>query len=145
MLRVETVTAGKDNSLDVSLSNGRTIRVDLREYLDSPGYEGLRDGTVFSQVQVEEWGHGVEWPAIDQGINVDTLHRLAREQAGEAFPVADFNAWMHRNGLSLTTAAEALGVTRRTIVYYHGGHRTIPRYMGLACLGWEATEGRGAA
>jgi hypothetical protein len=32
-----------------------------------------------------------------------------------------FDTWMHRNGLSLNTAADALGIW-------------------LACLGWEATR-----
>jgi hypothetical protein len=45
---------------------------------------------------------------------------------------------MSRNHLSLTAAAKALGLTRRAIVYYHGGHHPIPKVVGLACAGWEA-------
>jgi hypothetical protein len=49
---------------------------------------------------------------------------------------------MQRNHLSLTAAAQALGLTRRAIVYYHGGHRPIPKLVGLACKGWEAIRRR---
>jgi hypothetical protein len=41
---------------------------------------------------------------MDQGLSIETLLRLAREQSGTALPTADFNTWMKRNGLSLSTA-----------------------------------------
>ena len=54
-------------------------------------------------------------------------------------------AWTERNGLSLSAAAKALGFSRRTIVYYHGGHKPIPFYIKLACLGWEVLHSKKAA
>jgi predicted transcriptional regulator len=59
--------------------------------------------------------------------------------------VVEFNAWMDRNGLSLSAAAKALGITRRTVLYYHGGHKPIPIYIKLACLGWEVLHSQQAA
>ena len=59
--------------------------------------------------------------------------------------MTEFNAWMERNGLSLGAAAKALGITRRTIVYYHGGHKPIPVYIKLACVGWETLHLQHAA
>lgn len=47
---------------------------------------------------------------------------------------------MHRNGLSLNTAAEALGISRRMVSYYRTAQKAIPRTIWLACLGWEATR-----
>jgi predicted transcriptional regulator len=38
-----------------------------------------------------------------------------------------FDEWMHRNGLSLTTAAEALGLSRRMVSYYRTAQKPIPR------------------
>lgn len=90
-------------------------------------------------------GHGVEWADIDMGIDADSLYRLDREQSGEAMPVEEFDAWMSRNGLSLTEAAKALGLSRRTIIYYHGGHKPIPTYIGMACKGWEAIKAENRA
>lgn len=134
----KNVAAIPPTTLKVEFSSGKSITVDLSSYLTSPGYERLADPVLFSEVRVEEWGHGVEWAELDMGIDVDTLYRLSREQAGTAFSVDAFNAWMKRNGLSLATAAQALGLTRRTVIYYHCGHKPIPVYIGLACEGWEA-------
>ena len=47
---------------------------------------------------------------------------------------------MHRNDLSLSSAAEALGSSRRMVSYYRTAHKAIPRAIWLACLGWEATR-----
>lgn len=47
---------------------------------------------------------------------------------------------MHRNGLSLTTAAQALGLSRRMVSYYRTAQKAIPRQTWLACLGWEGTR-----
>ena len=51
-----------------------------------------------------------------------------------------FDGWMRRNQLSLATAAEALGISRRMVSYYRTAHKAIPRQTWLACLGWEATR-----
>jgi hypothetical protein len=37
-----------------------------------------------------------------------------------------------------SAAAQALHLTRRTIIYYSTGAKPIPAYIGLACKGWEA-------
>ena len=47
---------------------------------------------------------------------------------------------MTRNGLSLSRAAEALGISRRMVSYYRTAHKPIPRQTWLACLGWEAVK-----
>jgi hypothetical protein len=47
-------------------------------------------------------------------------------RTGDAFPTGQFNAWMKRPGLSLSAAAQALHLTRRTIIYYSTGAKPIP-------------------
>jgi len=94
------------------------------------------DPAVFSQVAIEEWGHGLDWPGgLDMGA--DRLYQLCREQAGLLSPAA-FDEWIRKNQLSLSTAAEALGMTRRMIAHYRSGSRPIPKTVQLACIGWEA-------
>jgi hypothetical protein len=137
-LKITQVRALLPTRLDVTWANGKQSKVDASDYLQAPGYERLRDPAFFASVQVEEWGHGVEWAAADIGIPADALYRLSKEQTGNAFPTAKFNAWMKRHGLSLSAAAQALHLTRRTIVYYSTGAKPIPAYIGLACKGWEA-------
>jgi hypothetical protein len=142
---IDSVTAEAPEFLTITWRSGKQTKVDLSEYLNSPGYEQLKNPTFFTGVAVEEWGHGVEWADGEIGIDADSLYRLGKEQSGTAFPVTDFNAWMERNGLSLSAAAKALGFSRRTIVYYHGGHKPIPYYIKLACLGWEVLHSQKAA
>lgn len=134
ILRVEALPGAR---LRIEWASGDWSDVDVSEYLRAPGHGQLRDPTFFARAQVEEWGHGVEWPDTDTGIPADALYRLSKEQAGDAFPTAGFNAWMKRNGLSLTAAAKALHLTRRTIIYYSTGAKPIPVHIGLACEGWE--------
>ena len=122
--------------LRVRLSNGRTVEVNVTEYLSAPGYERLGKPAFFARASVAEWGHGVSWPG-DIGIPVEALYRLSKEQAGQAWPTQRFNAWMKRHRLSAAQAAKALGLTRRTILYYHTGAKPIPIYIALACEGWE--------
>lgn len=137
---IAAVEAVPPAGLRLTLATGKTLQLDVSGYLGAPGYEELTDPAAFADVAVEPWGHGIEWPALDQGIPAATLYRLAREQAGTAFPVSEFNAWMQRHGLSLAAAAKALGLSRRSVIYYHCGQRPIPPYIGLACRGWEALQ-----
>jgi DNA-binding XRE family transcriptional regulator len=136
LTKVTAVEALPKAQLRVRLSNGRAIDVDVGEYLREPGYERLRKPAHFARAAVAEWGHGVSWPG-DIAIPVEALYRLAREQSGKAWPTQKFNAWMKRHGLSAAQAAKALGLTRRTILYYHTGAKPIPIYIALACEGWE--------
>ena len=142
---IKSVTAEAPSLLTVLWRSGKHTKVNISEYLDSPGYERLKEPNFFVTAAVEEWGHGIEWADGEIGIDADSLYRLGKEQAGQAFPVTEFNDWMERNGLSLSSAAKALGITRRTIVYYHGGHKPIPVYIKLACIGWETLHMQHAA
>lgn len=142
---IDSVRAEAPNFLTIVWRTGKQTKVDISEYLGSPGYERLKDPAFLASVVVEEWGHGVEWADGEIGIDADSLYRLGKEQAGVAFPVTEFNAWMERNELSLSAAAKALGITRRTVLYYHGGHKPIPIYIKLACLGWELLHSQQAA
>jgi hypothetical protein len=139
-LKISGVEALPPASLRIQWANGNCSIAEVSEYLSAPGHEPLREPALFARVQVEEWGHGIEWPDADIGIPADALYRLAKEQSGQAYPTSAFNAWMKRNALSLTTAAEALHLTRRTIIYYSTGAKPIPMYIGLACKGWEAMQ-----
>jgi uncharacterized protein DUF2442 len=143
--KIKSITTDATSQLTIVWRSGKQTKVDVSEYFDSPGYERLKDPKFFTTAVVEEWGHGVEWADGEIGIDADSLYRLGKEQAGLAYPVTEFNAWMERNGLSLGAAANALGITRRTVVYYHGGHKPIPIYIKLACLGWETLNYQQAA
>jgi len=126
-------------TVEIDWSTSETLRVDLRKLTAAP-FDALLDPAFFSRMEVDAWGAGLDWPGgLDLGA--DRLYELGREQAGLPTP-SGFNAWMSRNGLSLATAAEALGMTRRMIAHYRTGSRPISKAIGLACLGWEAQRAR---
>lgn len=92
----------------------------------------LRDPAVMATVKVGEYGSGLEWPGLGE-VGGNVLWRLAEEQNGNAWPPQAFAAWMKRMGFSAAKAAEALGLTRRTVIYYKTGGKTISKIVMLAC------------
>ena len=46
--------------------------------------------------------------------------------------------------MTLDQAADALGVSARSISCYSSGRETVPRTLALACLGGEALEQKAA-
>jgi hypothetical protein len=103
----------------------------------------LRDETAFARAAKGEGGHSIVWPGeIDMGA--DRLWEMSLEQNGHLDAV-EFIRWRWRYGLSLSDAAEALGLSRRQVAYYASGERAVPRTVLLACKGWEAEKQSAAA
>ncbi len=118
----------------IAWTTGELIEVDLTKQAIVP-FDALLTPEFFNLMQVDEWGAGLDWPGgLDLGA--DRLYELCREQAGLPTP-SSFDAWMQRNALSLSTAAQSLGMTRRMIAHYRTGSKPIPKVVGLACRGWE--------
>jgi hypothetical protein len=95
------------------------------------------------QVEVGDWGHSLVWPGgFELGADslwLETLEAIGRSDARR------FLEWRLANGLSLTKAADALGLARRTVAYYSNGDRPVPKTVLLACKGWDVTHQRAAA
>ena len=119
-----------------------TFIVDFLPLLEeSPGLAPLYDKTIFAQASlIESEGWSVEWPTVDIQIGADTLWLDAQAQNAPDENSRIFAQWRARNGLSLTAAAKALGLTPRTISAYGTGERPVPRYIALACKGWEQEQ-----
>lgn len=141
--RIETVAALDGLRLRIRFADAWQTELDLAPFIARfPSLAPLREAAQFAQVAVEEWGSGITWD--DEGplsIAATTLYRLAAEQSGN--DARYFDAWMISNGLSSTQAAESLGMTRRSIIHYRTGTRSLPRYIRLACKGWEAERAGG--
>jgi Protein of unknown function (DUF2442). len=141
--RIQSVRVLGDYRLEITF-NKHTFMVDLSQpVLERATFADLRDPDVFSQAAVTDYGWTLEWP---NGFSIAAarLYQRAQEQAGKAWPVESFKAWMAHNHLSLSTAADALGLSRRTISQYASGMRPIPGYIRLACVGWESIHGKAA-
>jgi hypothetical protein len=141
--RITSVKSAGDRAVRLRFDNGKTCTVDLRMLVrHSRGLKALRGASLFARVALGEGGHSIAWPG-DLDLGADTLWELALEQNGRTDAV-EFIRWRWRNGLSLTNAAEALGLSRRQVAYYASGEHEVPRTVLLACKGWEA-EQRAAA
>lgn len=136
--KLEAVEALAPYRLRTTWSTGEVLDVDVGNILRKiPALASVLDPEVFARVHIAEWGGSIEW--FDTEFGEDNVYAWAKEQAGEVSHEM-FGDWMHRNDLSLTTAAEALGISRRMVSYYRTAHKAIPRQTWLACLGWEATR-----
>ncbi|HEY1724538.1 MAG TPA: DUF2442 domain-containing protein [Steroidobacteraceae bacterium] len=136
-VRVASVKPTGEYALRIQWANGKKLPVDLRDIVHRlKGLRALRDPAEFARAAVGDGGRSVVWPG-DLDIGATRLLELGLEQDGRADAV-EFIRWRWRNALSLTTAAEALGLSRRQIAYYASGEHEVPRYILLACRGWEA-------
>ena len=124
-----------DHSLCLTWDDGRVGNVDLSGVISArKALRGLADPAVFARAALSADGWSAEWPGgIDFGAL--QLRRWADEQAGEAMPAAAFRAWMEGHGFTLDRAAEALGLSRRTIAYYLSGEQPVPKTVMLATEG----------
>lgn len=135
MRTIESVKALRPTSLELRWSTGETARVFLGHLLDDRAFESLRTPETFAKATIGDCGHSITWPdGTELGADklwLDTLAALGKPETRA------FLEWRLRNGLSLSGAATALGMSRRMIAYYSNGARPIPEHVLLACYGWE--------
>lgn len=138
---VRTIIAAKAKppaTLALRWSDGTRAEIDLSVMLRERGFRPLRDSAAFARVRVGEWGHSVEWPSgaelSAETLWLETLSAIGRQDTRA------FLEWRLRHALSLTKAAEALGVSRRMVAYYSNGEKPVPRPILLACKGWEVSH-----
>ncbi len=137
--RLSAIEPLPDYQLKMTFINGTVLTVDKGEAIFAkPGLAPLRDPVVFAKAELaHSMGWTVEWADFDIQIGADTLWLEAMYQAATDDDTRTFLAWRLRNALSLTEAAQALGMTTRTISAYGTGARPVPHYIALACKGWE--------
>ena len=135
--RLVSATPESGLTLSASWSDGRVLRVDLSDIASRLQlFAALEDPAEFATASVADFGWTLEW-ACGASLDSDRLIEIALEQAGMAENV-NFRRWQDANHLSLSDAARAIGLTRRTVSQYRTGARPVPRVVGLACKGWEA-------
>lgn len=137
--RLSAVQALPNGRLALTFVDGQQWTLDLSEdFLAYPGLRPLRDADVFDTAELGDDGWSVEWLESDIQIGADTLYRDALAQNARDENTRIFMAWRARTGLPLNQAAEALGVSPRSITRYSNGREAVPRSLALACLGWDS-------
>ena len=131
-----------DFRLQLHFVDGKVAVVDFKPlFSEWPGLAPLHDPAAFAQASlIEGEGWAVVWPDQDIQIGADTLWLDAQAQNAPDENSRVFAQWRARNGLSLPAAAKALGMTTRTLNAYGTGARPVPRYVALACKGWDAEQ-----
>ncbi len=140
--RLKAIEALPGYKLRLTFLNDSVYTVSLAdEFASHPGLLPLKDEKAFAAATlIEGEGWTVEWPEHDIQIGADTLWLDAQAQNAPDENTRIFAQWRARHGLSLKGAGEALGMTPRTISAYGTGDRPVPRYIALACLGWEVVQ-----
>ena len=136
MRTIESVKATGPAQLRLRWSDGAAAELDLSDWLEQPAFAALRDPAEFARVEIGDWGHSLEWPSgAEAGADslwLETLSALRRADARA------FLEWRLKHGLSLSKAAEALGLSRRMVAYYSNAEKPVPKTVLLACRGWDA-------
>jgi hypothetical protein len=139
--RLRAVQAQPGSTLELTFINGQHFTLDMSEDLKTyPGLKALTNVKAFVGAILGDGGWTVEWPELDIQIGADTLFLDALAQAAPDENTRLFIRWRLRHRMTLDQAAEALGVSARSISRYSSGREAVPRTLALACLGWEALE-----
>ncbi|MGJ7514005.1 DUF2442 domain-containing protein [Pseudomonas baetica] len=135
--RLLAVRVLPDYHLALTFIDGQQLTLDLsHDLLAFPGLQPLL-GSAFDGAVLGDDGWCVEWPEADIQIGADTLYLDALAQNASDENTRIFIDWRARTGLPLNQAAEALGVSTRSISRYSSGREAVPRSLALACLGWD--------
>jgi DNA-binding XRE family transcriptional regulator len=135
--RLAAVTVVEGKKLQVTYTDRRTIYLDMDNVIERyAAFAPLSDPVELATVAVTDWGWSLEWQC-GATLDADRVFELSLEQAGMMENV-EFRRWQDKNQLSLSEAAEAIGLTRRTVSQYRTGARPVSRTVTLACKGWEA-------
>jgi hypothetical protein len=138
MRTIERVRADGSAVLHLAWSDGTDAVLRLVAILDDPAFAALRDPEEFARVAVGDWGQSLCWPSgAEMGADMLWLETLTATGHSDA---RAFLEWRTRHALSLSKAAEALGVSRRMIAYYSNGEKKVPKPILLACRGWEVSQ-----
>ena len=137
--RLLAVEALDDYKLRLHFINGSIFTVSMADELEkTTRLRLLKDPNQFKKASIVEGeGWTVEWQDLDIQFCADILWLDAQAQNTTDENTKIFTMWRARNGLSLTEAAKALGMTPRTMSAYGTGQRPVPLYIALACKGWE--------
>lgn len=138
--RFKAIEVLKDFKIRATFVNDSIFTIDFKPFFEESPRLGelLGHQSAFEKATISnDGGWIVEWQALDIQIGADTLWLDAQAQNAPDENTRIFATWRARNGLSLSQAAKELGMTSRTMSDYGNGKRPVPRYIALACKGWE--------
>lgn len=137
--RITGIEASGPLAYLITWDDGYRTKVDLSSIIAAhPKLATLAGADDFPVASEDGWS--VEWQVSGIDLGAAQLRRWADEQAGEAMPAAAFRGWMERHGFTLDRAAQALGLSRRTVAYYLSGEQPVPKTVMLATEGFDGRQ-----
>jgi hypothetical protein len=137
--KLTDIKATGPTSFFIKWDDGHAAEVDFAPIVAAhPKLAPLLGADDFPNVSDDGWA--VEWQVSGIDFGAAQLRRWADEQAGEAMPAAGFRSWMESHGFTLDRAAEALGLSRRTVAYYLSGEQPVPKTVWLATEGYDKRQ-----
>jgi len=138
MRTIVSLKAAPAGRLGLEWSDGTDALIDISHIFKERAFAGLAEPEEFGRAEIGDWGQSVVWPGGAE-LGADTLWRETLSATGHD-DARNFLEWRLRHGLSLSAAAEALGISRRMVAYYSNGEKAVPKAILLACRGWEAIQ-----
>lgn len=149
--RIASVEPDSERSrLTLRWKTGGVTTKDLRRQIAGRAlFAPLADPRCFRRVRVRDHGYSIGWAGTRVELAADALWYEAHPRElpfpDEVMTASDFKHWMQECGFSLSTTAEVLGVSRRSVAYYCSGERRIPRVVFLACMALLSAQRRSPA
>lgn len=135
LVSVETKSG---HCLVVRWADGSETTHDLLSFVTQKDWAApLREPAVFARVQIGMNGREIAWPGTEIDISAESLWEEAHPRAVPAAPwmsADDFRAWLNEMDLTWDGAADALGISRRSVGNYLSGDQEIPKAVWLACM-----------
>lgn len=128
---MRTITSAEprmDGRVALLWSDGTAAEVALPPAMKAPA----------SAPTIGDWGHSLVWPDGSE-LGADALWLATLNAIGRS-DSCSFLEWRMTHGLSLSRAAEELGISRRTVANYSNGSHPVPKAILLACKGWSAIK-----
>ncbi|UAJ12493.1 DUF2442 domain-containing protein [Polymorphobacter megasporae] len=126
-------------TLHLASSDGTETELITVDTLNDRAFAALRDPTEFAEVEIGDWSYSLAWP-LEVELGGDPLWRDTLLATGDGAERA-FLEWRMRPALSLSKAAEALGVSRQMAASYSNGEKTCRSPILRACRGWDVGHG----
>ena len=136
--RIESVLTRGDAVLVITWDDGHRAEIDVGPIIAArKGLAPLADPQIFRRLRLVGDGWSIEWPDLGDRLRRGAASALGRRAGRRGHAAAAFRAWMEGRGLTLDRAAEALGLSRRTVAYYLSGEQPVPKTVMLATEGYD--------
>lgn len=133
---ISRLNVGDNFRLLLEWADGTRSEHDLSQIVNGKAWaEALRDPAMFARAELKFDGREIAWPGTDIEFSADGLWEDRNPRAAAQWMSAgEFRTWLAEMRFNWHQAADALGISRRSIAYYSKGDQPIPKTVWLSCM-----------